>query len=140
MSRTMIAAIVPITLLAGLAHGDVPSLPAPVSASTPPALRLDPTSLDRAIYDRHRALIMRNAGIALTVVGGVGLVAGAVTIASCSGHDGCYGNLVYGAMTLGIAAVPAVTGIPLWVIGQKRADRAVNAVMSFSAGGVRLTF
>jgi hypothetical protein len=97
--------------------------------------------------DRHTALAMRNAGIALTVVGVVASVTGAVLVAKelCLDHcDKGWGDSeqrFYGELSLLVLGqVSAISGIPLWATGQARVNAAERAKLSLAASGARLTF
>jgi hypothetical protein len=91
----------------------------------------------------HNARVLRNTGIAFTVLGtvmtglGVGLFMSGLCIDGCHGNDSLTGAGI-GLMTLGQTGV--VAGIPMWAVGQTRVSRAEAAQVSLNSTGVTVQF
>jgi hypothetical protein len=95
------------------------------------------------LRDQHRhAIAMRNAGIVLAVLGPVAVIAGTALEFHELLCDSCNDTavVVTGAALVAVGTVATVASIPLWVIGQRRANRTKRAEVSLAAGGARLTF
>ena len=115
-------------------------------ADEPLTTSLLPNSqMQRAVElrDQHRhAIVMRNAGIVLAALGPVAVIAGTAMEFHELLCDSCNDTavLVTGAALVAVGAVATVASIPLWVIGQRRANKTKRAELSLAAGGARLTF
>lgn len=99
--------------------------------------------------DHRRAIAIRNSGIALSVLGTLSSIAGAVMVGTNACIDGCnYGSnrgneerlADAGIGLLAVGQLSVIAGIPLWAGGQTRATRAAHALLSLSASGARVTF
>jgi hypothetical protein len=129
--------------LAAPAHADVDVLvPAHLvpAAVAPQNLGLVRAHLEEQAHD---ARVLRNTGIAFTVLGtvmtglGVGLFMGGFCMDSCHGND-ALAPAGIGVLTLGQLGV--VAGIPMWAAGQARASRAEAAQVSLNSTGVTVQF
>ena len=143
MNARVVSVLFAFLFSAGVSHAEVmPTQP------EIPAMRLDVPSLLAAHNARYRAVVIRDAGIATTVVGAVATVAGAVLFLkslcmndiSGSCPDG-HGAIMIGASTLlGVGQVAVATGITLWAFGGHNKDDAERKIVSLSATGAALRF
>ena len=112
-----------------------------------PAVQLDQPSLLEAHHARHRAIVMRNAGIVTLVAAGVATVAGAVlfTTSLCFNDNGDCPNSTT-ARFAGVATLIAlgqlgiVAGITVWSFGGHYKGDAERKILALSPGGAGLTF
>lgn len=120
----------------GVAKVGGPTLGAPTPPSPPVSapsteLRLGAPT-EEARPDPDEGQVERGVGIGFTVLGGAGIVGGGVYLAvgSASGSfRGDFGALgaILGLFPIGVGVVFSAIGIPLWVDGQSRVDRAKKA-------------
>ena len=144
MTRPTIVALA-FLLCTTLARADEPVLCAPVAlveAATPPALRLRLPEL--AASEAQQARTVRNAGIAVTVVGSVFTVLGASLFMKNFCIDGCShstdGGLEAGIAMLAVGQLTVMTGVPILASGSARLRRAERTQLSLSATAATLSF
>ena len=95
---------------------------------------------------RERSL--RNAGMATTVAGaavfavGMGLLFGNIHFDGCGQREKCgdFETAMIGAGLTGLGATAVLAGTPMWIVGQKRVNKAEQQHLTVSATGVRMTF
>jgi hypothetical protein len=108
------------------------------------SLQLSQTSrvadAQRLTEQHHDALVMRNSGIAITVIGSIATVIGA-SLMYANFCDNCSGTATAaGVGLLSVGQLGVAAGIPLWAIGGARAAKAERAMLTLSAGGAKVTF
>jgi hypothetical protein len=115
-SRHPLPLVAVVALVAALATAS-----RPVGAQTAPSRAVETTASPAQLYRRARA--MRNAGVVLTLLGGVLAVTGGVVLAGSrpGGHSSELGGSL-----LGGAAAIAGTGVVLWPVGDARMRQALE--------------
>jgi len=145
MRRPVLVAL-SLVLCTSLARADEPVLCAPVALTeqaVTPALRLRLPEI--AANEAQQARNMRNAGIAVTVVGsfftllGVGLFTKNFCIDGCQDH-GSDGQLQAGMAMLAIGQVTVLSGVPVLASGSARLRRAERTQLSLSSTAATLSF
>jgi hypothetical protein len=123
-----------------VAPSGAPASPPPEDAArpklVPPALRVPPEGWKRYFASGDS---MRDAGVTLTLMGMIGTLAGTAVVVAVlmdkasrcgsSSPDGCAAGDVSAALLVGvpllvIGASGLASGIPLWIVGERRRDQA----------------
>ena len=100
----------------------------------------------RLADEAHQAVVVRNTGIALTALGTIATVAGAVLWSSTICFDDCpddpngdlKSNAGIGLLVVGQAS--AVAGISMWAAGGAKASKLSRALLSVGPMGATVRF
>jgi hypothetical protein len=136
--------IVAFMLCGSVAHAEpevmVPLrlVPAAVEPTKMPALQLSVADHE------HSAKVLRNTGIAFTVIGTVLTGVGVAAMMTGMCFDTCNNDnpmaFATGVSLLTFGQLAVLSGVPMWVVGQNRKTRAHTIAMSLTAGGLSGTF
>ena len=139
--RPIIAGVLCVTWLAVVILPTRPVLAAPnlkLTEAPPVAVAAAPQALAPSERAYRKGRTLKYVGMAITLLGLAVAVAAIVPFALTSGSSDTVGDAVLraiGGTMLAGAAVHLAVGIPLWVVGSNRMDRAVSSGYRPLAGG-----